>query len=280
MGRWSAAREDAERVLSEEGMPVAALWPHLVASLVPLRRGEEVDADALERAWALAAAIDEPARRLAVLTALAERQWLTGIEDPRVTEAVTRLLAEGGSAGVAWTAGDLCVWASRLPQGLDAAAVTSLLSSSGWLPEPHRLVLSGQAGAAARWWSQAGDPYAAALAWGDSAETADRVRGVDLLDRMGAKASADRRRAELRRDGITAVPPRPRQSTRANPGGLTNRQLEVAKLVARGFTNAEIADRLFITPKTADHHVSAVLARLGLPHRRAVVVRAEELGLA
>ena len=96
-----------------------------------------------------------------------------------------------------------------------------------------------------------------------------------------------------RRDGDRGPPParrcarrasarsrvRPRASTRANPSGLTNRQLDVAKLVARGFTNAEIADRLYISPKTADHHVSAVLMKLGTPNRRAVVVQAHD-GLA
>ena len=79
---------------------------------------------------------------------------------------------------------------------------------------------------------------------------------------------------------MTQLPARPRSSTRANPSGLTNRQLDVAKLVARGHTNAEIADRLFISAKTADHHVSAVLMKLGVPNRRAVVVQASELGLA
>ena len=68
----------------------------------------------------------------------------------------------------------------------------------------------------------------------------------------------------LRREGVDQVPQRPRVSTRANPAGLTNRQLDVAKLVARGFTNAEIAARLYISPKTADHHVSAVLTKLGV----------------
>ena len=75
------------------------------------------------------------------------------------------------------------------------------------------------------------------------------------------------------------MPARPRLSTRSNPAGLTNRQLDVAKLVARGFTNAEIANRLFISPKTADHHVSALLTKLGVANRRAVVVQADELGL-
>ena len=75
------------------------------------------------------------------------------------------------------------------------------------------------------------------------------------------------------------VPIRPRASTRANPGGLTNRQLDVAKLVAQGLTNTEIGTRLFISAKTADHHVSAVLTKLGVENRRAVMMRAEELGV-
>ncbi|WP_198541459.1 LuxR C-terminal-related transcriptional regulator [Parafrankia sp. BMG5.11] len=83
----------------------------------------------------------------------------------------------------------------------------------------------------------------------------------------------------MRRDGITQLPRRPRTSTRANPAGLTNRQLDVAKLVARGLTNAEIATRLYISVKTADHHVSAILTKLDLPTRRAVALRADELGL-
>jgi DNA-binding NarL/FixJ family response regulator len=115
---------------------------------------------------------------------------------------------------------------------------------------------------------------------GDSPDPGLRVRGIELLDRLGAIGTADRRRIELRTDGVAQVPQRPRASTRANPSGLTNRQLDVAKLVARGFTNAEIASRLFISPKTADHHVSAVLTKLDLPNRRAVVLRADELGLA
>ena len=104
--------------------------------------------------------------------------------------------------------------------------------------------------------------------------------GGDRLDRLGATATADRLRRDLRADGVLFVPKRPSGTTRANPGGLTNRQLEVARLLARGMTNAEIADVVFISPKTAEHHVSAVLSKLGLPNRRAVVRAAEELGLA
>ena len=83
----------------------------------------------------------------------------------------------------------------------------------------------------------------------------------------------------MRDRGVANVPHRPRTSTLANPSGLTNRQLDVAKLVARGLTNAEVAQRLYISPKTADHHVSAVLTKLGLTNRREVISQAQLLGL-
>ncbi len=280
-GHWSAALEDAGQVLTENGMPLATLWPHLVSALAELRRTGHVAGDApgedhLEQAWDLALRLDEPLRRLAVLTALAERCWMTGEADPRVHDlAGTELAAAAGAPATAWAAGELAVWLRRL--GLRGSDEAAAVVAAG-VAEPFRLSLEGAAADAADWWHRAGEPFAEAMAWSDSEDDAHRGKAVELLDRLGAVATADRLRVDLRRDGI-AVVPRPRSATRANPAGLTNRQLDVAKLVARGLTNAEIASRLYISPKTTDHHVSAVLTKLGLPNRRAVVVRADELGL-
>ena len=55
------------------------------------------------------------------------------------------------------------------------------------------------------------------------------------------------------------VPPGQRETTRINPAGLTARQVEVLALVVEGLTNAEIADRLVVSQRTAEHHVAAVL---------------------
>jgi DNA-binding NarL/FixJ family response regulator len=65
----------------------------------------------------------------------------------------------------------------------------------------------------------------------------------------------------------------------ANPAGLTARQTDVLGLLAAGLTNAEIAERLVISIRTADHHVSAILAKLGVHTRGDAVVAARELGL-
>lgn len=271
-GRWSAAVEDAEQVLDEVGMPIARLWPLVVAGLVPLRRGEDQRADnPLELAWELSSRMDEPVRLLAVLSALAERVWMTGVDDPRVSDAaVTAVGRLAGAAGAEWAVGDLAAWLRRL----------DLLDSvPAGIAEPFRLALEGAHAEAAEFWHQAGEPFNEAMALADSTDPSHRVRAVELLDALGAAGTADRLRIQLRQEGVPNVPIRPRASTRANPGGLTNRQLDVAKLVAQGLTNAEIGTRLFISAKTADHHVSAVLTKLGVEKRRAVMMRAQELGL-
>jgi DNA-binding NarL/FixJ family response regulator len=76
------------------------------------------------------------------------------------------------------------------------------------------------------------------------------------------------------------VPQGPRGATRANPAGLTTRQLEVVALLVEGLTNAEIAERLVVSERTAEHHVAAVLRKLGVSDRREAAARASELGLA
>ena len=272
-GRWDAALEDSVEVLSRLGMPLCTLWPLLVSVLVPLRRGDVHSSDeTLDIAWQLAESLDEPVRRLPLMSALAERAWMTGTEDDRVsTLAVEEMKRLQSMPGASWAVGELAVWFQRLDL---------LEETPSDIAEPHRLTLEGRHEDAARWWHDAGDPFQEALSWGDSADPEHQVHGVTLLETLGATGTADRRRMQLRTDGVDNVPSRPRASTRANPFGLTNRQLEVARLLARSMTNAEIATRLYISPKTADHHVSAVLMRMGLPNRRAVIVQAEELGLA
>ena len=74
-------------------------------------------------------------------------------------------------------------------------------------------------------------------------------------------------------------PPSPTATTRENPAGLTDRQVEILRMLADGATNAEIAARLVLSVRTVDHHVSAVLQKLGVPGRREAIAAATDLGI-
>jgi DNA-binding NarL/FixJ family response regulator len=57
-----------------------------------------------------------------------------------------------------------------------------------------------------------------------------------------------------------------------NPGGLTRREVEVLRLAARGLTTGQIADRLTISPKTADHHIQHIYGKIGTSTRAAAAL--------
>jgi DNA-binding CsgD family transcriptional regulator len=119
---------------------------------------------------------------------------------------------------------------------------------------------------AAQYWSNAGDPQA---------EPALRaaLAGFRALE---ASWDLDRAAGLARRYGLSP-PGRHRGGRRGYGPGLSPREREVAELAATGRTNREIASQLYVSTKTVDKHVSAVLRKLGLPSRAALARHVAEV---
>lgn len=117
-----------------------------------------------------------------------------------------------------------------------------------------------------------------ALAEGIKGARYVELPGVDHLMWVGDQdAIVD----EVRRFLLTLLPSPQTRSRRVSPDelGLSARELEVLQLVATGRTNKQIADQLFISPKTVGTHVSNILAKLGVERRAEAAALAQRLGL-
>ncbi|MCH5642609.1 AAA family ATPase [Gordonia sp. ABSL49_1] len=270
-GRWDDALGDSASVLDGPSAPLARTWPLLVRGLTALRRGAD-GRDDLERAWEIGQSYGEPLRVLPVAAALVEQAWLTGLPDDRIS-GFARLIVDDAD-GLQWTRGDLAVWLSRVGDGNRAGELVP-----GSVAPPFARYLAGDVSSAAQAFGDAGLEFDAAVALTETGDTSSIGRGLAALDRLGAFATADRIRRNLRAAGSLAVPSRRRASTRSNAAGLTRRQTEVLALMGEGLTNAELADRLYLSEKTVGHHVSAILDRLAVTNRRDAVRRGRETGV-
>jgi DNA-binding CsgD family transcriptional regulator len=199
----------------------------------------------------------------------AEARWLEGDQAAALREA--ELAHDSGAGCDRWGRGALAVWLRRtgsrreLPRDLAG---------------PYQRQIDGDWAGAARLWEELGCPYEAALALLDSHDEDDLREALEILTGLRAAAVIRVARKKMRALGIRSIPAGPRSATREHPLGLTRREHEVLDLIVDGHTNAEIAEQLFISAKTVDHHVSAVLAKLGVPDRNVAASEAVRLGLA
>ncbi len=139
-------------------------------------------------------------------------------------------------------------------------------------------MLAGEHRAAAERWQALGCPLWQAYALARSPRTEDAQECLSVLGRLAVPAV---RHAVLRDRHASGLPvPRgPRPVSRANPCGLTAREVEVLGLLADGLSYAEVAQRLILSEKTVGHHVSAVLRKLGEPTRSRAVAAAIRRGI-
>ncbi len=267
-GRWSEAMTAASQVAGE----TVTYTPTRIVALTVLgrlraRRGDPDPDGPLDEAWRLAGETGDLQRIWPVAAGRAEAAWLAGRTHavPSVVEEAYDLAVRLGHE---WAIGELGFWLWR---------VGAIVEPTASAAEPYRLQMRGDALAAHRAWRDLGCPYEAALALADIDAGADLMEAYGQLARLGAWPVAELVARRLRELGVRNVPRRPRRSTSDNPAGLTAREIDVLRLVAADLRNSDIAGRLHISAKTVDHHVSSILAKLGVASRREAALAAARL---
>jgi DNA-binding CsgD family transcriptional regulator len=147
------------------------------------------------------------------------------------------------------------------------------------LAEPWASGVRGDWHAAAELWRADQRPYELGVELLSSGEVDPTLEALRVFDGLGAQPAARLARQRLRELGVRSLPRGPQTATREHPAGLTERQAEVLELLVEGLTNADIADRLVISVRTVDHHVAAVLQKLGVGSRQEAAARAAALDI-
>ncbi len=280
-GRWT----EAEHELLRSADAFAGCYPAL--RIAPLGRLAvlRVRQGRLEEACQLIAGQEAHGAAAQALAAihLARRQ-------PELACAVTRrqIAALGATALV--TAPLLALLAEADPASDAAVCLVALAERTGLRPVAGLAALA-TARTAARprpyleratvLFAEAGMPYEEALARCELAYVvadtepaiacAEAQAALRVFESLGAQPRADQAAALLRRLGVARSP-------RQVASGLSGREREVLRLVGGGLTNSEIAARLVISRKTAEHHVASILGKLGLRNRAEVIAHAVRLG--
>jgi DNA-binding CsgD family transcriptional regulator len=238
-------------------VPVVAASPRHAAPLYAL--GLRVEADRAERARARHP--DQPTPDDGTATALLDR----------LGQAATGPAAAAIPELAAWHALGL---AERTRQQGPSDPAAWALAVAAWerLGQPHRAAYAGFRQAEALL-ATAGDRDTAAVVLG---------RAAAITGRLGARPLEAEVQALARRARLDLAPHTPAAAGAPTPAaqlGLTPREAEVLALVAAGRSNRQIAQELFISPKTASVHVSNILAKLGVAGRVEAAAIAHRLGL-
>lgn len=277
--RFYRARSLLDRGRWDEALAITALrepwwqgeFPVACATegLIRARRGEPGADALLDQGWReiseLVAA--ENARHGMIRLARVEAAWLRGdaraagtdLQAARESDAVRRFVR---------SASELALWGKRFGVELEVPAGA---------PTPVRLELEGDWRRAVAAWLDLKAPYEAALAALPGDDRAAR-EAMATLHRLGAKGAAQAFARDRAARGARAIRG-PRQTTLANPAGLTRREQEVLEVLETGASNTEIAQALHLSERTVAHHISAILGKLGARNRHAAIEQARRRGL-
>jgi DNA-binding CsgD family transcriptional regulator len=274
-GAWDVAEKEIRQLLRQPALlPLTRILALTTLGQVCVRRGSPEATEVLDEALALAERTGQLIRFIPIRITRAEASLLAGDQEGARAEAlmVRDLIFAGGDR---WQKSEIA-W--LLWQAGERDVATDLENPA----EPYALLFAGNYAGAAAVWRELGCPYDEACALAESDDPALVHRAVAIFEELEAKPAIVRAVGRLRTLGVHDLPAvrrGPRATTRAHPAGLTQREAEVLALVAAGLRNTQIAERLYLTPKTVSHHLSAIYAKLGVETRIEAAQAASQLGI-
>jgi DNA-binding CsgD family transcriptional regulator/tetratricopeptide (TPR) repeat protein len=268
MGNWNEAFCIADNLLKKEGLlPVIKIGSLTTVAILRIRRGDLDALSLLHEAKTMAFKTTELQQIIPVLTALLEYEWLTGkrqVEQDLLDHIISRFLHTK-----MFSQSRFIFWLKKL--GRQNSLINEIFKPGTPIDVPI-----GVQGAIA--WEQLGCSYEQALCLFEGRDH-DKRKALSIIQHLGATAVSEKFKMEMRSSGIKKIPRGLRASTKFNPAQLTNRELEVLELLKTGIQNKDIAEALFISPKTVDHHISSILFKLSVSSRSKAVTEAVRLGI-
>ncbi len=268
-GNWNEAFQIADNLIkNEDQAPVVKIGALVVAATIKMRRGDEEVLSLLREAKEKAFQTMELQRIIPALVAFLEYEWIMG-EQFIENEALDNAISMVEQMGNIYENSEFAFWVMKSRN----QAVSLREYFQGYHVNNPK-----QAIKIAAIWEVSGCKYQQALALFEGNED-DKRKAITLIQGLGAQAVYEKLKSQMRNSGIKSIPRGIRKSTQSNPAQLTGRELDVLQLLNEGMQNKEIAARLFISAKTVDHHISALLYKLEAKSRVKAVQEAIKLGI-
>ena len=257
LGFWDESVELANYVLNLKSVPPGnTVMPLNVIAIIRARRNDPGALKLINECMEMAINMGEIEKIVSISSAKAEYLWLQNKLSDFANELFLIYL-KILKTNNAWAIGEIAYWLWKSG---------NLKQIPEKIAQPYLIQIKGDWKSAAKIWHELNSPYEEALALSEGDQEAKK-HALEILDRLGASATSQKIKKSMREIGIKNIPKGPRKTTKENPAGLTTRQFEVLKLISHGLSNNEIGEKLFISPKTVDHHISAIFSKMNIHSR-------------